>query len=150
MAYSVEVRNGLNIDHFADHLSHCCRCKTSKIKSRSTNLSPREHQWLSEILALSDASILDGGTGQKKCHELGQRIFNSYKNSPGGCTLLGKLGTQKIANAIVTTDTDGLKCVKALRKQLVAYAWKGIGDEYWLWNFAPTTWIHDANWDTSY
>jgi hypothetical protein len=150
MAFKVEVKYGMYTDHFAQHLQACTYCRNCKVEARSTTLFEMEKEWLREVLALPMASILDGGEGQKKCHELGQKIFNFYKNMWGGCTLGGKLGTQKIANAIVSTGTDGLKKIKGLRKQLVAYAWKGIGDEYWLWNFSPTTWIDDKNWDANY
>ncbi|MCP5492684.1 MAG: hypothetical protein H7A40_06560 [Chlamydiales bacterium] len=82
-------------------------------------------QWLYSVEV---NSILDGGETEKKCKEVGQKIFNYYKALPNGTSETAKQALQRICNAAVFLTPDG-----QVRKAHIEYAWDGVGDQAWKW-----------------
>jgi hypothetical protein len=91
-------------------------------------LRPKEQEYVEKLKAFSLNFILDQGPGEKTCKELGQEIFDYFKNLPSGSSLQGKKAMQNICNALWFLQSDG-----PLRKQYVERAWDGVGDSYERW-----------------
>jgi hypothetical protein len=94
-----------------------------------TTLSPEEQEYLQKLVSIMPLdSILDQGTVEKSCKDLGQKIFDRFKNAAHWNSLAGKAAVQNICNAIATSCQDG-----SLRKQYIERAWNNIGDAHWQW-----------------
>lgn len=81
--------------------------------------------WLYSV-AVND--ILDGKDTQKRCKEIGQEIFDHYKNAARNNSDAGMEAVKRICNAARFLSNDG-----PVRKAHIEYAWDGIGDENWRW-----------------
>lgn len=82
-------------------------------------------QWLYSVEV---NSILDMGEGEKKCKEVGQKIFDHYKTAKKGDSEAGKEALERICNAARFLTDDG-----AIRKEHIRRAWSKVGDENWTW-----------------
>ena len=87
-----------------------------------------EADFLAQLSALNLNSILDRGDGEKKCKDIGQKIFNKFKAQNNGNSDSGREVVQNICDKVAKTATDG-----RLRKQYIERAWNGIGDSNWKW-----------------
>lgn len=85
-------------------------------------------RYIKQLTDLPLDSILDQGEGQKRCKEIGQKIFDEFKKECGGQTQGGMRAVQKICKAIRTAAPDG-----RLRSGYIERAWHLIGDENWFW-----------------
>lgn len=81
--------------------------------------------WLYSV-AVND--ILDGKDTQKRCKEIGQEIFDHYKNAARNNSDAGMEAVKRICNAARFLSNDG-----HVRKAHIEYAWDSIGDENWRW-----------------
>ena len=92
----------------------------------------KDAQFLIDISPLD--SILDKGKVEARCKQMGQAIFDKYKQQACGDSFAGKQAAQDICNWVRFNCNDG-----HLRKQYIEHAWgckgkeRGIGDENWFW-----------------
>jgi len=91
-------------------------------------LSSKMKGYLDALAAFPLNSILDRGEVEKKCHDIGQKIFDDYKKKQNGDSFEGKKAVQDICDTLRTYSDDG-----NLRKQYVERAWAYIGDKNWKW-----------------
>lgn len=82
-------------------------------------------KWLFSTVPLN--SILDGGEIEDKCKEIGQQIFNHYKEAKGNSEA-GRSAVVRICEAARVLASDGKD-----RKAYIERAWNGIGDKNWSW-----------------
>jgi len=75
-------------------------------------------------------SIIDNGSYQKKCKELGQKIFDNAKNALDENSFQASDVLAKICNAVCFNQNDNPQ-EAALRKQRIEHAWAGVGDTCW-------------------
>ena len=106
----------------------------------TSTISSKEREYIQRLAVLDLDSILDSGSVEEKCKDIGQEIFDAYKADSQGKSLVldkaakqrisnaGKEAVQKICNAIRWNCSDG-----KLRQSHIERAWHGIGDEYWTW-----------------
>lgn len=92
-------------------------------------LSGQEKVFLNTVKALPLATILDNGEGEKRCKELGQQIFDHFKQEADGDSKAGIEAMRKIADSLPFQCEDGRD-----RKEYVIRAWDRVGDanEYWM------------------
>ena len=91
-------------------------------------LTPKEQEYLDQLKVLPLDSILDRGAGEKKCRDLGQEIFDHFKQKADGDSYAGKDAMVNIANSLPSQCQDGRD-----RKGFVSYAWDRVGDSEWYW-----------------
>lgn len=94
---------------------------TSK-REKPASLDAQEQSYIGQL------SCLDLKSGEKKCKEIGQTIFDYYKAAAGGDSFAGKKAVQKICDAIHYNAADGKS-----RADYIERAWDGIGDDKWTW-----------------
>jgi hypothetical protein len=82
-------------------------------------------KWLFSTVEVN--SILDGGKIQRECKEIGQKIFDHYKQLSNQSEA-GKKAVQRICDAAKVLASDGI-----VRKTHIESAWDGIGDSNWRW-----------------
>ncbi|MEX0961799.1 MAG: hypothetical protein WDZ28_02960 [Simkaniaceae bacterium] len=73
-------------------------------------------------------SSLDLGDGEKTYKEIGQSIFDFYKEKAQGNSLMGMAAAVCVCEALGKSVIDG-----CLRSQYVEKAWNGIGDSKCCW-----------------
>lgn len=84
-----------------------------------------EGQWLFSVPV---NAILDGSEVEKKCKEIGQRIFDQYKANARGNSEVARDAVIRICDAAKFLTSDG-----PIRKAHIECAWDGIGDHRWQW-----------------
>ncbi len=90
-------------------------------------MSTRDYaEKISAIMPLD--TILDRGSVEKQCKEIGQQAFDEFKRQANGSSMAGKEAVQEICTLISSIASDG-----KLRIQYIERAWEGIGDEQWRW-----------------
>ena len=101
---------------------------TSKYQLHTFILTREEKGFVQQLVDLPLRQILDCCEGQKQCKQIGQKIYEKFRdeNPQNGCA--GKEAVQKIWNAIPSYCPDGLE-----RKLCIETAWNGIGDNTWRW-----------------
>lgn len=73
-------------------------------------------------------TFLDAGQNEAMCKEIGQKIFDHYKEQSRGDSMRAKDAVQRICEAAKVLGTNGV-----VRKAHIEYVWDGIGDERWKW-----------------
>jgi hypothetical protein len=106
--------------------------RISSALSVCPQLSDEEKQYVQELISMPLDSILDKGSGEKKCKDLGQKIFDQAKAVPNGNSYTAKDVVVRICNATCFNQSDNAKDAN-LRKQYIERAWDGIGDDIWRW-----------------
>ncbi|MBS0605994.1 MAG: hypothetical protein KF898_05285 [Parachlamydiales bacterium] len=101
---------------------------SSRIETAPT-LNEQETGFLDQVKALSLATILDAGEGEKHCKAIGQEIFDHFKALANGDSKAGIEAMRKIADSLPFQCEDGRE-----RKEHVIRAWDRVGDahEYWM------------------
>lgn len=97
----------------------------------SPELSEQDQEFLERLSTLSPDDIRHGEEAKDRCHEIGQEIFATYKNS--GNSLDGKAALERVFSALsFVPEAEKLRFA-------VGYAWAGIGDAAVRWT--PLRWI---------
>jgi mRNA-degrading endonuclease RelE of RelBE toxin-antitoxin system len=92
-------------------------------------LSEREREYVAQLISINPAKkIITDKSTEKKCKELGQKIFDEFKDKAAGNSRAGEVAVKNVCNAIHFEGSDG-----RIRKQYVERAWDGIGDSNWQW-----------------
>lgn len=73
-------------------------------------------------------SIIDRGIIEKQCKQIGQQIFDHYKELAAGNSEAGMNAVKRICEAAKFLTLDG-----STRKSHIESAWNGVGDETWRW-----------------
>lgn len=103
-------------------------CGFSSAPTKKQELTKDELEYVTRLESLPLKGILRKDEIRKQCKDIGQEIFDRYKNEVRGNSFAGKKQAQLICNALHFRGQDG-----KLRKQYVENAWDGIGDEIWRW-----------------
>ncbi|MBS0653121.1 MAG: hypothetical protein JSR39_06270 [Verrucomicrobia bacterium] len=92
-------------------------------------LSDQEKAYMNAVIALPLETILDNGDGEKRCKDLGQQIFDHFKQAAGADSNAGIEAMRKIADSLPFQGGDGRD-----RKEYVIRAWDRVGDAnaYWM------------------
>jgi len=94
-------------------------------------LTAKQQEYLEKLIELPLSSILDCGEGEKECRDLGQEIFDHFKNHAANRdSLAGEIALRNIADSLPFTCADGRQ-----RKEYVVRAWEGVGDSNCHWMF---------------
>lgn len=98
------------------------------------NLTLKETDCLSKLLALPFDFVLDSEREDQACKLLGQKFFDTFKAEAHGHSEAAKKSLQKICESIPFYCTQHGR----ERKEHVSKSWEGIGDCNWQWNSSIT------------
>lgn len=94
-------------------------------------LSEREMAYLNELKEIPFEIFRTSlGFEGEQLHDLGQKIFNDFKEKNGSNSGEGKQALKKIADALPLYCPDG-----ADRREHLDVIWTGVGDFHWQWHF---------------
>ena len=88
-----------------------------------------DKEFIDQLLQLPLEGILDEGAIEERCKQIGQKIFDTYKEEEDDSSVGGFTAAQRIFDAI------GSKIFykDSLRKQYIERAWDGVGDDAIRW-----------------
>ena len=110
--------------------------------SASLQLSDEEKKYVQTLISLPLDSIIDSGMGETKCQHIGQEIFDKAKAAYNKDSLAAKDALTRIWNAVRFNQRESQEDA-SLRKDYIACAWAGIGDNKWRWQCWKIT--HDES-----
>ncbi|VHO03352.1 hypothetical protein [Candidatus Rhabdochlamydia sp. T3358] len=116
----------------------------SSATSLLPQLSAEEKEYVQRLIALPLDSIVNHRSGEKKCEDIGQEIFNKAKAAHNGDSLAAKDVVTRIYNAIYFNQSDSQEDAN-FRKQYIECAWSGIGDDTWRWRWQCCKTTHDES-----
>ena len=112
--------------------------------SAPLQLSAEEKKYVQTLISLPLDSIIDCGVGEKKCEDIGQEIFDKAKAAHNRDSLAAKDALTRIWNAIGFSQSESQEDI-SFRKEYIACAWAGIGDDNWRWRWQCWKITHDES-----
>lgn len=112
--------------------------------SAPPQLSAEEKEYVQRLISLPLDSIVDYGSGEKKCEDIGQEIFDKAKAAHNKDSLAAKDIVTRIWNAVSFNQSDSQE-EASFRKEYIKCAWSGIGDDTWRWRWQCYKATHDES-----
>jgi hypothetical protein len=94
----------------------------------TNELTEMEKEYVHVLRNLPLHTIIDGGEGQKRCHEIGQEIYDYFMSTNNNNWKAGQLALYNISEVLSFSCIDGWE-----RKKYVSYAWAYVGGKEWCW-----------------